>query len=324
MSTTRNAVDEDSFWARSCVVCGRSIAPAAPDGRCPQCAEPPPPEPVTSDDSTPYARSESPGLRSWFSMCLWVCAAGSERLAHLSLIRRSAASTRFTRRSLLAFALAAALFATPHCGWREVVRDPSMGDSVAVQPSGNGWVRIVAVPAERPLRPGRLTPVAVWWNLKQAAIAVPATFVVALLGGWLILAVVSFGMERSLIKRFRGQGRFGAAVRYGSAWVFFPMVGGVVSLLLLLSSVGSVTGWWFAPPRAGVYLAAAAVASVGFLMWWFWLIRVASTAPPPTRARVVAFFAIWTPLLATGIGAAWVIGLHFGMKWLAPTLRLQW
>jgi hypothetical protein len=279
---------------------------------------------VTSDDSTPYARGEATGFRGWLSMCLWVFAAGSERLAHLSLIRRSAASTRFIRLSLLAFTLAASLFAMPHSGWHEVLRDPSMGNSIAVQPSGNGWLRIVASPAQRRLRPGRLTPVAVWWNLKQAAIAVPATFIVALLGGWLILAVVSFGVERSLLDRFRGQERFGAAMRYGSAWVLFPMASGVLSLLLLLSSIASVTGWWFAPARAGVYLAAATVASVGFLMWWFWLIRVASTAPPPTRTRVVTFFAVWTPLLATGIGAAWVVGLHFGMKWLVPALRLQW
>ena len=261
-------------------------------------------------------------------MCLWVYGAKRQRLAYLALIRRSRASTRFLRISLLVFALAVALFAIPHVGWRVVSVDPSMQSTTmedfgGAEPSGRGWFRVASMPAGRPLRPGRLTPVAAWWNLPQAAIGVAASFVIALMGGWLILAIVLAGTERSLLGPFRGQGRFEAALRYGSGGTLWLLVGGVISLLLVLSNAGAVRGWSVAPPRVGVYVVLAIVMSAGLLGWWFWLIRIAGTAPPTTRTRIVVFYSIWTPLLTAAVVGAGAAGLWLGMRWLASLLQLQ-
>lgn len=256
-------------------------------------------------------------------MCLWVYGAKRQRLAYLALIRRSRASTRFVRIGLLVFALAVALFAMPHVGWRGVSVDPSMESMSGTEPSGRGWLCVASMPADHPLRPGRLTPVAVWWNLPQAAIGVPASFVIALAGGWLILAILLTGTERSLTEPFRGQGRFEAALRYGSAGTLWFLVGSVISLVLVLSNAGAVRGWSFTPPRVGVYVVLAIVMSAGLLGWWFWLIRIAGTAPPPTRTRIVVFYSIWTPLLTAAVIAVGAAGLWLGMRWLASVLQLQ-
>ncbi|UCG15355.1 MAG: hypothetical protein JSV19_08645 [Phycisphaerales bacterium] len=325
MSVVNSSLESGKSSTPRCPACGEPIKEAPPDGRCPLCQHQVAALPVTAEDSTPYAQAGGGG---WFGMCLWVYGAKRQRLAYLALIRRSRASTRFVRISLLVFALAVALFAMPHLGWRVVSVDPSMESATmesfrGTEPSGRGWFRVASMPADQPLRPGRLTPVAAWWNLPHAAIGVPASFVIALVGGWLILAMVQAGTERSLTGPFRGQGRFEAALRYGSAGTLWFAAGGVISLLLVLSNAGAVRGWSCTPPRVGVYVVLAIVMSAGLLGWWFWLIRIAGTAPPPTRTRIVVFYSIWTPLLTAAVIAVGAAGLWLGMRWLASVLQLQ-
>jgi len=280
-----------------------------------------PAAPITAADTTPYARA---GGRGWLAMCLWVFGAKQQRLTYLSLIGPSAASTRFFRINLMLFALAAALIALAHFGWHEVDLDPALAHTAAAQPDGRGWVKVVSRPEDAPLRRGVLTPAAIWWNLPQAAIGVATTFVIACLGGWLLLSLATRGTLHALADPCREQGRYAAAVRYSSAWVLWLLAAGIVSLLLLPAHVKAVTQSSFAPSRVGVYSAVTVIASVGMLAWWFWLIRSAGTGPGPTRTHVVLYFALWMPLTAAAVTVATVLGVHYGTRWVFGVLNLHW
>ncbi len=257
-------------------------------------------------------------------MSWWVFRGKRQRVMYLSLMRRSPASTRFARTSLIVLALSASVFALSHFGWRVVKVDPAVPGANSTEPEGRGWLRVVAGMEQRALRPGRLTPVAVWWNLPQAAIAVPSAFVLTLLAGGLVLSVVSHGVEHSLTPPFRGEERYQAAIRYSSGAVSWFLFASLVSLALIPAHVADVRDWSFAPAPSGVHLASAILGSFGLLVWWFWLIRAAGTAPPPTRTRVVTYFSVWVPLLVVTVVAAVVAILVFGLGALAPLLFVHW
>jgi hypothetical protein len=280
-----------------------------------------PAAPVTADDTTPYARA---GGRGWLAMCFWVFGAKQQRLTYLSLIGPSAASTRFFRINLILLALAAAVFAVAHFGWHEVDLDPALGNSLTAQPAGRGWVKIVSHADDVPLRRGVLTPAAIWWNLPQAVIGAAATFVIACLGGWLLLSLATRGTSHALADPCREQGRYAAAIRYSSAWVLWLLAAGIASVLLLSAHVKEVTQWSFAPSRVGAYSAVTVIASVGMLAWWFWLIRSAGTGPGPTRSRAVLYFALWMPLTGAAVTVAAVLGVHYGTRWVFGALNLHW
>ncbi len=275
---------------------------------------------VTGEDTTPYARA---GGRGWLAMCLWVFGAKHQRLTYLSLIGPSAAATRFFRFSLMLFALGAVLFALAHFGWHEVALDPALSPVTAASSPGPGWVKVVSRPGDAPLRRGVLTPAVVWWSLPQAAIGVTATFVIACLGGWLLLGLVGRGTARALADRLEEQDRYAAAVRYSSAWVLWLLAAGMVSLLVALSRVKAVTEWSFAPSRVGVYSAVTVIASVGTLAWWFWLIRSAGTGAGTPRNRVAVYFAVWMPLTVVAVTVAAVVGLYYGTRWVFGALNLH-
>jgi hypothetical protein len=274
-----------------------------------------------AEDTTPYARAEG---RGWRSMCFWVLGAKQQRLTYVSLIGRSAASTRFFRINLLLFALAAALFAISQFGWHEVSLDPGLGLSETAEPAGRGWVKVVGRPDDAPLRRGVLTPSAVWWNVLQSGIGVAATFLIACLGGWLLLGLVDRGTAGALGDARPGQGRYAAAIRYSSAWTLWLLAAAAVSLLLLPAHLRAVTRSSFAPSHLGVYSAVTVLASVGVLAWWFWLIRSVGTAPGAVRTRILVYFAVWMPLTAAAVGTAGVLGLHYGTRWVYNALNLQW
>jgi hypothetical protein len=292
---------EDRTQAQ-CPVCGHSIA--AP--------------PIIGEDVSPFAQSDHEGWRAWISMCFWIYGANSRRLAHLALIRRSGASTRFFRFSLVVFALSAILVGVTHFGWHTV------RPSEPPEPSGKGWVRIVH--RAEPVRPssGRVQPTAVYWNFASAPVVVASTCAVSLLGAWLLFAIVARSAEWSLVQRFREQGRFGSAVRYSTSWVLFLLAAAVILSPLPLCSAAEVARWPFVPARSAVYLVSAVAASVGLLLWWFWLIRLGSSVPPATRARVVAFFGIAVPLLTVGFVGGSTAAFVLGIRALTPALHLQW
>lgn len=301
-----------------CPACGHPLGDDPTQATCPVCDHPITAPPLIGEDVSPFAQSDQQGWRAWFSMCLWVYGASRRRLAHLALIRRSDTSTRFFRYSLAVFTLSAILVSVTHFGWHTVRPNESAA------PKGKGWVRVVQ--RADPVRPYsvHVRPTALCWNFALASIVVASTCAVTLLGAWVFLAIVARLAESSLGERFRNQGRFGSALRYGTAWVLFLLVAAVILSLLPLCSAAEVARWSFVPPRSAVYLVSVVAASVGLLLWWFWLIRLGSTVPPTTRSRVGIFFGIAVPLLTVGFVGGSTAAFVLGIRALTPALHLQW
>jgi len=309
-----------------CPACGQPLARLV-RGRCPLCDYPVEDEPVTGQDRTPYAQSGHYGRRAWWAMCKWIWGAGAGRLAHLALMQSSPASRRFGRVNAALVVLTVAGCWLWLSGWHAVRVLPGTVDGEALTPSGKGWLLLALASGEAPARVGPPRAghtVSWWWNPPRALLGSVLAFVGGLVLAWLLLAILRTGVERSLRRRYRGQERLAAAVRYSTAWALPLIPAGLILLPLPICRLAAVAGWPVQPPETFLYVPAAVVAAFGLLMWWFGLIRTASTVPVRTRGRVVLFCGLSMPLIAAALAAGSFVALLRLQDLLARMLQLQW
>jgi hypothetical protein len=256
-------------------------------------------------------------------MCRWVYAAGSQRLAHLSLMRPSAASRRFARLNALLLALTAAVAVFANTGWHVVQRGPGIDPTKAV-PAGKGWGQVVARPPSLPVQADRVTPVSLWWNLPWAAMMAPITLVLTLATGLLLVWIIGRGSQRALRGASAGTPRLRCAVHYGTAGVNLVALALAVSILRPLGLVGQVRGWTLLKSPALFNIVIVLLALVGLASWWFWLIRLAETTPKETRRTASRYFVAWAPLWAVVLGGGVAGGIYVLMHRLGEYISLAW
>lgn len=307
-STTTSGRQTSSVAVR-CPACGqRQESPTPP--HCPLCDFDFGDTRVTDADATPYAIAFSQGGRGWRLMCEWVWFAGSGRLKHLALMRCSAAARRFITTSLVLFAFALAALQATSVGWRWVRQSTVLEPTGSTYPSGRGWFKVASAPRPLPADYAAEIPADLWWNPAQAVIAAVAGLLAALIVMFLVVALLRGGAEFAHRRGFRGEQRMAAAVLYSSAWCVPAVIGALVASLRPVSFVGSMARWPWFPPERGFILTAGVLAGFSAIMWWLWLLRLGGTAPPNTRGRVTAFFAVAPPLILLAAGAGWWFGLQ--------------
>ena len=280
-----------------------------PPPRCPLCNFDFRDDRVTGADLTPYAKAYSLGQPGWRRMAEWVWYAGGERLKHLALMRSSAASRQFARLNILLLAGGLALFQATRIGWRWVSDFPAIEETGSVEPAGEGWIHVAAVPRPFPPDQPMEIPVDLWWNPAQMVIAVVAAGLAGLLVLWLGLLLVRAGVRLAHIPPYQGEGRMTAALHYSTAWGIPLCAAALVVGLRPLSYVGVMARWSWCPLQEGFGLAGGVLAAFGAFMWWFWLWRLGASTPARTRGRVIAFFAVGAPLIVAVAAGTWWWGL---------------
>ncbi len=240
-------------------------------------------------------------------MCEWVWFAGLERLKHLAMMRRSAASVRFARFNIFLLALGLGFVQATRYGWRWVTASTAL-DPYS-DPGGIGWFHVARTPPHEAIYLAPENTVNLWWNPLQAGIAVATGVVATLVVAWIALWLLRLGVTRAHRPRYHLEQRMTAALHYGTAWSVPVLVGTLVACLRPVSFIGAVQHWAWYPPVRFFELIAAVIVGLGLALWWFWLLRVAATARAPTRRRVVVFLTIGAPAIACGGTALWCFGL---------------
>lgn len=277
------------------------------------------PHDVTSDDSTPFAQARRADRRLLKLMRRWIYTAGMERLSHLGLIRRSAASRSFARRHLFLLAAAGALVQVSRIGWHPVVRTPDNMLHLVTAPEGSFWVRVTSSD-DSPITTGLI---ALWWNPVQSAVGLAAGLLGGVLAAYALLVVMNFGAGVVLGHPYRSQERLRGAIHYFTAFAKPICVAAWILLLVPACQALAAAGWRWVPPSEAIFAAAALVASVAGLFWWFWLIRLAMTLPPNVRVRVATYYAMAAPLLAAALLIGWWEGTGRIAAWAASSMGLS-
>lgn len=292
-----------------CPACGQTLD-QLDEGKCPLCAFQVQDPPITSQDTTPFARTSTPGWGAWWTMCRWTYPASDERLSYLSLVRLSPASRRFARNGLLLFALAAGCLQLTHAGWQRVlVIGPDDTDRPGDRRAA-GWYELgmTGSAAEPSSHTGQ--SFAIRWNPAISATTAAVTFFVALLIGWWWLRWVDWGALAALGRSRREEGRLSCALRYSTAWLVPVCMPILLILLRPLWYLDEARGWDLFPPTIVLYLPVVILAALGLIMWWLWLIRLSLTVPLQVRTRVL----IWYTLAAPVLGVLLVAGAAYGLR----------
>lgn len=324
MSTLNTKQEASADLPERCPACGRPLVNLT-SGRCPICDFAVADEPVTGEDRSPYAQSTASRRRAWWGMCRWVWGAGRERLGHLALMRSSAASRRFARATVVRLALTSAVCCLLLSGWHAIEPLPGVAEVEHSTPTGKGWLPVAEATAES--LDGRIRrgeAVALWWNALQGGIGAALAIIWAAILARLLSVFLAKGVETSLGKQHRGQGRLTAALCYSAAWAVPLLPAGLLLALSPISEVAELAGWSFQPPALLFFAAAAVLGALGLLAWWFGLIRLATTVPVRSRRRVLFFCMIWVPLVGTTLLAAPAWGMWYLRDLLIPVLHLQW
>jgi hypothetical protein len=275
---------------------------------------------ATGADVTPYAAAYDTDRSAWWAMSEWVWFAGPHRLKHLAMMRSSDAARRFARINILLMAFVFALTQIARGGWHAVTALRAAAASDPVKPMGGGWFRAAAAPpGARPTG----TTIELWWNPAQALIAAALAIIAGVVALFALSAIVRAAVRLAHRAAYRDDQRMSAAILYSTAWSIPLLIGGALMALRPIARIGSVAGWAWYPPDQGVVLGAGVVGGFGVVMWWFWLVRLGSTAPAPTRGRVVAMFALGVPLIAAGAAAGAVFGVDVLLDALFDVLGLR-
>ncbi len=250
----------------------------------------------------------------------WICAAGTERLSHLALMRKSAASLTFVRRRLLFLAVAALVFDLSHAGWHLVVRTPDNAPLLSMSPASNGWMQLSSVD----MMPDDFGCVAVWWNTTRSAVAVVPGLIAGILLAYSVMGVIGFGVRALAGPVVREEDRLGAGLRYSTVWFQPLMLAALVMLTIPLISALRASSVPLVPPPV-VFLAVAAVlAGVAGFMWWFMLVRLAQTLPMAVRSRVTTYLAVVAPVLIAALIVGWRYGMERAYDFVWTLLDLRW
>lgn len=304
--------------------------------RCPDCGQPVPSREartcemcgsefvdrrVTNADVTPYAEAFSRNEPGFLRMLRWVVFASSERIKHLGLMRKSAASTRFASSAILWFSLAVLLYSNSRIGWHTIGGLGEHASQALLKPTGNGWFRISSASSNPTV--GAPSTQGLWWNPAQGLIAGAFAFVAGIALSWLCLGVLGWGATLAHSRQFRGEGRMSAAIAYSMAFFALCVIGGVVISMrpfFYILNANSTTR----PSSDAVEILAVIATGAPLVVWWLWLIRLGSSAPASTRNKVTALMIVAPPVCLTGIVAA----IYWGLEWFEhsvfPLMHLQY
>ncbi|MCP4590515.1 MAG: hypothetical protein GY842_07215 [bacterium] len=274
-------------------------------------------------DRTPYAESECFGASAFQHTCWWVMTASAQRIAHLALLPASSASRRFLARMTLLLAFSFAGLQMGLAGWRTLTNAPPASEASASAPTGNGWYRLAYADPPPPFRI-YAEPVAVWWSPAQAILAAVGSFVATVLVVWILVAIQRGGARRRLGPQHLGEGRFDAAIAYGTAWLVLLLPAAGITALVHVADISAVADSPVIIPSGVFFVPGLALAVVGLCGYGFGLIRISATAPVGVRTRVIVFFAWWSPLIGAVVVAGAVAGLYLGLDALALHLDLAW
>lgn len=303
--------------------------------RCPACGQPVPSREaricelcgyefvdrrVTNADVTPYAEAYSRNEPGFLRMLRWVVFASSERIKHLGLMRKSAASTRFAWSAILWFSLAVSLFANSRIGWHTIGSSGESESKAAMKPSGNGWFQISSTSTNSNV--GAATVHGLWWNPAQGLIAASAAFIAGIILSWLCLGLLRRSATLAHSREFRGEGRMSAAIAYSMAFFALCTIGGVVISMRPIFHILNANST-ARPSSDAIEILAAITTGAPLVVWWLWLIRLGSGAPASTRNNVTALMIVAPPVCLTGIVAA----IYWGLEWFEhsvfPVMHLQ-
>ena len=308
-----------------CPACGEPLKTIPEDGLCPLCearvadveASP------VGDDITPFSKAAQRNMKSWWGMCKWIYTAGSQRLAHLSLMKASPASRGFAKRSLLLFALAGALLSFSRDGWFVVTQNPLVPSLSTKAPDTVGWLQVAVSGRIEHLLPIPI-PTEIWWSPLISLIGVVLTFAGGLIAGRLIYVLGKALIEFGFHEKFRRQKRMSAALQYSFAWLV-PLVAAAVLENLYIIGRFSDVGRWPVQIAVSVHLIPdVLLAAFGVFTWWFMLVRLANATPVKTRSRLTAHMGVYVPLLGIVITVGWLVGTHYGLIFLVNQLGLGW
>ena len=307
---------------RRCPACGHPLDQFAVS-QCPLCGFALGDPRATCDDATPYALAYERGAPGWRAMSEWVWFAGSERLKHLALMRTSVASRHFARMNTLLLAVGIGQLEAMRVGWRWVSNSPTIEPTGSTLPRGHFWVHLAATPRALLNDVAQERPVDLWWNPVQTLVAAAAAALLAIVLLWVVAALIRAGVTLVHRAKYREEQRMTAAVDYGTAWAIPIFVATMVLSFLPLSYVGGIQRWAWCPTEAGFEVSSGVVAGLGAALWWFWLVRLAITAPPKTRATVIAFFALGAPLIVVAAAGTWWVLLRQSIPPLFNVLHLS-
>jgi hypothetical protein len=254
-------------------------------------------------------------------MAEWIWFATSDRIKHIALMRASAASSRFGRVHLLLIAFALGALCAAMTGFRLVSQEPAFEPSGTIHPRGDGWIHVVESIHKANLALDRSADL--WWNPTQTGISFITGSAVGLLLLALSLFLIRAGMTVAHAAGYRGEQRMTAALHYSTAWMIPALIAGTLIILRPITLAGVLREWRFTPTDSAIRLTSGVIASIAGVLWWFWLIRMGFTAPPDSRNRVAAFFAIGVPLIIAIVGAAWWFGLTYLHQTLFKALQLD-
>ncbi len=304
-----------------CTGCGQALDHLE-RGRCPLCGLQIEEEPITAEDTSPYAATEKPGWGSWLAMTWHIWSANSGRLAHLSLMCISLAARKYSWRNLFPLAFTVAFCWLTLSGWHEVKILAEDAGGEPPQPSGRGWVQIAQMPAAGIDDPNRI--VGLWWNppLAVAGAAVSLIWCTVLIG--LLMPFLRMGVEHSLRPQFRGEERLSAALCYATAWAAPLVPAGLVLAALPLCLIGRLEHWLYPVTESTIFVVAAIPAALAIFAGWFGLIRLAYTVPVVTRTRVLLFFGLWMPVVIVMVLSGSFFGLRAIQRVLASSLQVLW
>lgn len=275
---------------------------------------------VTAPDTTPFALAEKRGRRTRREMRRWICAAGTERLNHLALMRESAPSLAFVRRQFLVLAVAALVFELSHAGWHLVIRTPDNAPILSASPASSGWMLLSSVD----MMPDDFGCVAVWWSPARSAVAVVPGLIAGILLAYTVMGVVRFGAQVLAGRDVREEERLGAGLRYSTAWFHPLMPAALVMLSVPTVNALRASAIPLVPPPVAFLAVAAVLTGVAGFMWWFMLVRLAQTLPIAVRARVTGYYVLVAPVLITALIVGWRYGMECVYDLLWISLNLRW
>ncbi len=306
-----------------CPACGQPIDTLS-NGACALCGHVLVEPPVTSEDTTPYARFLAGGRGGWWAMARWVFAAGGTRLAFLALIRSSKASRRFARIGIGFAALSLALALAAHAGWRVSSQVRVGPDAPQTEPRGQGWYLLSQTAPRVFNETPRPDPTHLWWNPLASLVAAGCTLGMTALAATVLMLLLRGLTELCLRPEHRGDGRLSATIHYLWAWAAWLLPAGVAVAVRPVSLIGQLKREGSYPSEHVVYVVAAVIATVAVLLAWFTLVRSAATVPRASRGRLVAAYMFAAPLVTAAVVASSGLGLFRIVDVLNTALNLQW
>lgn len=309
-----NASPPHTIHIQRCPACGQRVEQDT-RAKCGLCDFSFEDEGVGGVDMTPYAKAYAAGDSGWKQMAEWVWYANAERIKHLSLIRTSAASSRFAWTGLLVLCGAVAMFQASRVGWQARID--------AANPLGDGWLRVVSHTNQDDISEVQGHHTTLWWNPAQGMIGWAAGAIAAVLLGTVGLRGLQMAYSRAHGKSYYAEQRMGAALHYSLAWAPPLILGITLMALSPIALVGEAAHWGWYPSQRGFALAMGVLGAFSIAMWWYFLVRLSLAAPYGPRRNVLIFSMVGLPTMVASAAAFWWFGLDFVLTRVFTLLNLS-